>query len=105
MSKLGRFIFPYCIQKIKGSKNEYVVTNRDYKPIGFNTTATINYSDYPIIHKLSMTKRKASALSWDNDDNVDMIYLYNDGTNPLSNSKNMTAYFKRLELLSKMIVK
>ena len=105
MSKLGRFILPYCVKKDENNKSKYVILGRDYKPLGFNTQELIKYGSYPILYKLAMTPKKAAKLSWKNDSNVDAIVLYNDGTNPLNSDKDMKEYLKRLELLAKMVIK
>lgn len=92
---------PYCL--LKQPNGGYVVLNREYKPIGFNTTNRVNYEDYPIMTKFkSLTKKVAAKLSWSKSENVDEIFLYNDGTNPLNSKKNMDAYLKKIERLAKL---
>ena len=36
--------FPYCIEK---QEDGWVMLNRNYKPVGFNTGEFIKYEDYP----------------------------------------------------------
>jgi hypothetical protein len=94
---------PYCIQLLDNSKDEYVILNRDYKPIGFNTKKDVNYEDYPISYKLALTPLIASQLSWDKNTSIsEPIYLYNDGTNPFTTLKNMKPYLEKLEILSRI---
>ena len=50
MKKLFRYTMPYCVQK--EAEGKYVVLNRNYKPLGFNTEKGVSYEKYPIIHKL-----------------------------------------------------
>lgn len=92
---------PYCLQRQKDGR--YIVLNREYKPIGFNTLEHVNYEDYPIAAKIKgITKKTASEISIDSSSNLDMIFLYNDATNPISNSKNMKEYLKKIERLAKL---
>jgi hypothetical protein len=105
MSRLGRFILPYHLEKVKDTQDQYVVVQRDYKPLGFNTARPEAYGDYPISHRLSITPKMAAKLSCCGDPNTDDIYLYNDGTNPLDSQLNMAKYLERLNLLARLEVK
>lgn len=90
---------PYCLKKLENGK--YVVLNREYKPLGFNSKEIFDYSNFPISSNLEgITKKKAITISWNNLPDNDNIFLYNDETNPLKNKKHMDDYLKRLELLS-----
>lgn len=105
MATIGRNILPYCIQLKDNSKDEYVILNRDYKPIGFNTKKAVNYDDYPISYKLVLTPEIASQLSCKKSTSLNPIYLYDDGTNPFTAKKNMKPYLEKLEILSKVKIK
>jgi len=71
---------PYCLKK--QSNGGYVVLNRDCKPLGFATAKFITYDEFPVTAKIEgITSKVAKELSWNDSDNVDIIYLYNDGTN------------------------
>ncbi|TAE59412.1 MAG: hypothetical protein EAZ76_05520 [Nostocales cyanobacterium] len=95
--------FPYCLQK--QSDGRYVVLNRRYKPLGFNTLEHIEYEKYPICVKLKgLGSKTAAKLSWNGDSNTDIIYLYNDGCIPTNSSQDMKNYLKRLEILAKLQV-
>lgn len=95
---------PYCIKKIEN--DNYVVLNRNYKPLGFQTNENLNYNDYPITTKFKgLTEKKAIELSWNNSPDTDNIFLYNDATNPRINKKNMQDYLKKVEMLSKLKMK
>lgn len=37
---------PYCLEK--SESGNYVVLNRDYKPLGFRTTEFVKYEEFPI---------------------------------------------------------
>lgn len=90
---------PYCLKRLKDGK--YIVLNREYKPLGFNTDIHVEYEDYPISAKIKgITKKTAAEISIDKSSNLDQIYFYNDATNPSSNSKNMKEYLKKLEKLA-----
>ena len=92
---------PYCL--IKQSNGGYVVLNREYKPLGFNTSDRVEYEDYPITTKFkSLTKKVASELSWSKSESLDEIFLYNDATNPLKSKRDMDVYLKRIERLAKL---
>lgn len=92
---------PYCLKRL--SNGRYVVLNREYKPLGFNTHEHLNYEDYPIAAKIKgITKKLASEISIDGSSSLDEIFLYNDKTNPSSNSKNLKEYLKKIERLTKL---
>lgn len=89
--------FPYCLEKQPDGR--YVVLNREYKPVGFNTYEWIKYEDFPVAVWLSMTPLRASKLSFKGSKDTDHIFLYDDGSNPVRSKANMKAYLSRLELL------
>jgi hypothetical protein len=94
---------PYCIQKQADGK--FVVLNRDYKPVGFNTSKGISYKEYPIIHKVKgLTPEIAAKISHENDPGLNSIYLYHDGSVPTDSDENMEEYEKRLKLLNQLEV-
>ncbi len=96
-----QFIYlPYCLEKQEDGL--FVVLNREYKPVGFNTNRYIKYGDYPVSVKIRLTKPTMKKLSyngegmrWDN-----KIYLYNGGL--LSDPYELQQYFKRLALLVRL---
>lgn len=92
---------PYCLKKQEDGK--YVVLNREYKPLGFNSYEQFDYSNYPIASNLKgITEKKAIELSWNDSPDKENIFLYNDGTNPIKSKSNMTEYLKKLESLAKL---
>lgn len=100
-NNFSALFLPYCLQK--QSDGRYVVLNRRYKPLGFNTLKHIDYEEYPICVKLKEIDSKIAAnLSWNGDSNTDSIYLYNDGCIPTNSYENMKNYLKRLEILAKI---
>jgi hypothetical protein len=97
-----RAIFlPYCIQRLEDGR--YVVLNRNYKPLGFQTTEHLKYEDYPIpVRFKGLTAKKAATLSAKCSGDLDVIYLYDDGCIPTASAADMKRYLSRLEILAKM---
>ena len=94
---------PYCL--MRQTDGSYVVTNREYKPLGFRTDDFYRYEDFPIAHKIvGMTKSMAAKIDCDHRDNLDVIYLYNDACVPTHKPEYMQDYLKRLALLAKLQV-
>lgn len=94
-----RWIFmPYCIQRLKDGR--YIVLNRDYKPLGIQTREWVDYETQPSAAKIEISKETAQRLSWEGKDNLDTIFLYNDGCVPTGTPTSMQAYLARLAILS-----
>lgn len=95
--------FPYCIEK--QDDGTWVVLNRQYKPVGFNTSDYVKYEDYPVSAKLSgIGPVTCKKIAYDGKDQGNRIYLYNDGTNPLTSKGDMDAYLEKLEILAKLSI-
>jgi len=93
--------FPYCIEK--QDDGTWVVMNRQYKPVGFNTSDYISHEDYPVSAKLSgIGPGVCRKLAYDGKGQGNRVYLYNDGTNPVGSKANMDAYLKKLAILAKL---
>lgn len=89
---------PYCLEKL--SSGGYVVLNRDYKPIGFNSSAQLDYESYPVAVRFRrLTASTIRRLSCEGSDAPDKIYLYNGACVPTRSVGNMRAYLKRLSIL------
>lgn len=97
-----RYIYlPYCL--LKQPNGNYLVLNRNYKPLGFAVRDRLRYEDYPIEVKIKrLTKTTAARLSWEESDNVEKIFLYNDGCIPTASAAHMTEYLKKLRILAKL---
>jgi hypothetical protein len=92
---------PYCLRKQPDGR--YVVVNREYKPIGFCTTAYVDYTQFPVAASLKgVTAALARKLSHDGNPGIDEIYLYDDGCVPTSSAAHMSAYLAKLQLLAKL---
>lgn len=92
---------PYCLQRQPDGR--HVVLNREYKPLGFNSNAHVNYEDYPILFKMErFTEAVAMRVSCNGSRDRNQVLLYNDGCFPTSSAKNMKAYLERLAILAKL---
>ena len=104
ITPLYRIAFPYCIQKQEDGS--YVVLNREYKPIGFLTQECLDYWRYPIgIRFKGLKEETIRKISIDGDPREGAIYLYDDGTVPIRNRKNMRDYLERLSVLMSLKVR
>ncbi len=100
MSDFRAIALPYCLKRLEDGS--YIVLNRKYKPIGFDTKEFLTYEDYPIKHKIrGINKKTAASLSWKNSPNTEMIFLYNDGCVPTHSKDSMVKYLEKLESLAK----
>jgi hypothetical protein len=89
---------PYCLERMVDGT--YVVLNRKYKPIGFQTQEHVEYENFPVIHKIQgITKEIAENLSWNGSDTLGKIYLY--VTNPTLSVREWKSYSEKLKILSK----
>jgi hypothetical protein len=89
---------PYCLKK--QADGSWVVLNRRYKPVGFNTSEWVDYENFPVSAKLEgLTQAKLSKLSYTGVADGDTVYLYNDGCIP-TNKGNMAGYLEKLGVLA-----
>lgn len=100
MSDTFRWMFlPYCLQR--QPDGSYVVTNRRYKPIGITRKDHVDYEEYPVrVRFKRLTAVTARALDHAGRENLDAIYLYNDGCVPTASDADWTAYSRRLQRLA-----
>lgn len=99
MLELRIAFLPYCVQEVK--PGWYVVLNRDYKPLGAPLDYRADYEQF-MVKIPALTPAKAKQLSFKNSSDRAMIMLYNDGLIPTDSAENAVAYFKRLDILSKL---
>jgi hypothetical protein len=100
LSDIRSVHLPYCIKQ--QDDGTYVILNREYKPLGFNTRENIKYSAYPICVRLKgLTAKAAAKLSYKNSPDTKEIFLYNDGCIPTASAAHMKAYLARLAHLAK----
>ncbi len=93
---------PYCLKNVKD--DIFIVLNREYKPIGFNTRDLLNYEDYPIASRIrGITTNMIKRISYNGEiKNEGFIYLYNDDCIPTSSKSNMISYLEKLEVLASL---
>jgi hypothetical protein len=90
--------FPYCIEK--QHDGSWILLNRNYKPVGFNTGELISYSDFPVSIKIKELGRGTlQRLSCGDEEPGDRVYLYDNGSEPTRNAKAMASYLQKLEIL------
>jgi hypothetical protein len=101
---------PYCLKK--QSDGRWILLNRRYKPLGFDVSEWVNYDDFPIAHKLRLTRKIAAQLSYDGQGarrypafdgtgkDCEMIFLYVDASAPGRGAACMQAYLRRLAVLA-----
>ena len=101
---LGDFrsvFMPYCLRK--QGDGRYVVLNREYKPVGFFTNEYVKYEEHPVAVRLKgIGPATAAKLSWKGSEDIDNIFLYNDGCIPTASAENMKQYLTKLQLLAKL---
>lgn len=112
-----RINLPYGIAR--NENDEWYAFNREYVPIGFNTiTGKSNFEKMglPIHTKYeALTEKKLLTIAdndpkrikRDEDGKINMVWLYNDGTNPMNQAKDSpelwNKYFQKLKMLSKLV--
>lgn len=90
--------FPYCLDRQEDGS--YVLLNRNYKPIGFMSDEWVNYDEHPVgVNIKGLTPNIAAGLDARGREELDRIYLYNDGYIPTDSAESMQAYLARLAKL------
>jgi hypothetical protein len=91
---------PYCLKKV--ADNEYIVLNRNYKPLGYNIEEFLDYGKFPTITFKKLTEATLKKLSWNESSSDEEIFLYADSCIPTYSKGNMDLYSRKLELLDKL---
>lgn len=119
LSNFFRINLPYGIAV--NDKGEWMAFNREYMPLGYNSTTYKknpgkSYLEMPIYTKYKgLTEKFIIGLidepeqaSRDENGEIRYVFLYNDGSNPTngsSRSKDLwERYFQKLEKLAKLSV-
>jgi hypothetical protein len=110
LSDFFRINLPYGLTK--NLKGEWFAFNREYKPLGWNTTDHVNEEEFPIYTKYKgLTEKRILKIITENErihrdqnGNIFRFYLYNDGTNPQSSPTHWKKYFEMIKELSKLEV-
>ncbi len=89
---------PYVFQNIDvaGVKWAYLPLNRNYKPLGYTSSARVDYQDYAISHGVRFSRDPAGfSMIWVHidDDAGGRLWLYTDG------ATSRTDYYRRFERL------
>lgn len=107
LSDFFRINMPYGIKK--NDKGEWMAFNREYKPLGFNTTELVKEQDYPIHVKyrglsdallLKLAHTDGHSVTHDIYGSIERIFLYNDRTNPMNDPLFWPDYIDKIKLLS-----
>lgn len=96
-----KIYMPYCLKRQEDGR--WLILNRKYKPVGFNTDKHITYEDFPVSVKLKgLRKETLKKLSWNGNIDGECIYLYDDGTAPTARKDLMDAYLEKLRILMRL---
>lgn len=117
LSDFFRINLPYGFAR--NEDNQWMAFNREYMPLGYNNTEFKgspgqSYLDLPVYTKYKKIPEKLlfelaeneSSLNRNKQGEIDRIFLYNDGTNPVNQSSDKKIlwdkYFEKLKKLSKL---
>jgi hypothetical protein len=96
-------LFPYGMDKQEDGS--WVFFNREYKPVGMNTSEFVVYQDYPVsFHLKGFGPTKQAKLDIHGDGKGSRVYFYNDGSVPTDSPQNMTSYLRKLEVVMRLSV-
>lgn len=116
LSNFFRINLPYGLKR--NSNNEWFCFNREYVPLGWNKKSDVSiykddaFSEIPIYSSytglseslLETLSVNSKGISRDENGKINMIFLYDDKTNPSDESEYWDVYFKKLKLLSGLSV-
>lgn len=109
---------PYGIKK--NPNDEWFAFNREYMPIGWNSTSHKDsifkddvYSEHPIYTKYkALTEKRLLSIAGDEKNvsrneqgEITTLFLYNDRTNPMNESNCWNDYLGKIKQLSALKVK
>lgn len=101
LTEFRSIYLPYCLQR--QADGSWVILNREYKPVGFNTMGWIDYGDYPVAVTLKgLGPAALKRIAYDGKFENGHAYLYNDGCTPTRAPKYMKAYLARLAILARL---
>lgn len=102
-----RINMPYGMER--NDKDEWFVYNREYKPLGWNTSRYVDTKEYPVFTKykglteailLKLACPKEDTIKKDRNNEICQIWFYSDATNPKDNPEYWNDYFNRIKVLS-----
>lgn len=88
---------PYYLLRLDDGR--YITLNRRHKPLGVLSDAHVVYEEHPSACFMKITADVARRLSWQGDESLGRIALYNGAENMLEHADHLAEYFKRLSLL------
>ncbi|MDF2856856.1 MAG: hypothetical protein K0Q87_2707 [Neobacillus sp.] len=109
-----RINLPYGIKK--NSSGEWFAFNREYVPLGWNTTRNSEsiyeqnpYDEQPIYtkfkglteHSILNIVKDLEAIKKNENGEINCVFFYNDRTNPQSNPQFWNDYFEIIKAFSK----
>lgn len=113
-----RINLPYGLRRV--TKNRWIVFNREYQPLGWNSKsqgvsiyAPDSHDDLPISTAYEgLTEELLLRISWndidgvqrDKDGKIDAVFLYNDRSNPNIDPNRWPEYFEKIKLLANLDV-
>ncbi len=98
ISSFRGVFLPYCL--LRQDDGSYVVCNRRYKPVGNTASEWVDYEPAVRVRIKGLTAAVATKLDHAGRDDLDRIYLYNDGCIPTDSAANWQAYSVRLAKLA-----
>lgn len=117
LTNFFRINLPYGMKK--NSNGEWFTFNREYVPLGWNSTSDSQsiyvenpYPNYPVYTKykgltdniiLTIIKDTEAIIKNDSGE-IDSIFFYNDRTNPQSHPEQWNNYFEIIKAFSKFEV-
>ncbi|QLH47496.1 MAG: hypothetical protein HWD58_18850 [Bacteroidota bacterium] len=115
LSDFFRINMPYGIKR--NSNDEWFAFNREYVPLGWNTTENHEsiykenaYGHLPVYTKYKgLTEKKilgiikdSTAIQREEDGTISRVFFYNDATNPKNSPENWKDYFELIKKFSEL---
>jgi len=100
-AQVREIYLPYVLKRI--ADGQYVILNRHYKPLGHHASTWVDYAGHAV-NIPRLTADAARQISWNDDDSLAVIHLYNDGCVPTDSAADWAAYQQRLAYLAVLTV-
>ena len=101
LKNFSQIVLPYCLEEV--AENQWVVTNREYKPCGFKVRDHVKYEQFPIVHRFKgLTDKRIDEIACHRDidpSGLRIFWLYIDSCPPDKSQRDFEAYTKRLAKL------
>lgn len=101
---IGRSLLPMRLERLDDGR--YIALNRNYKPVGTFSRDRVDYESHPGAFRFrrELTAQDARLMSFDANDDLKAIVLYDEGTNPHATAENWLDYSRRLDYLMNLSV-